>query len=217
MVRAAAFGARGRRVLEPPVSREEAAGEFGAEISENAWREICHAFALHGERLADLEVTRDNQNKNDTRGWHKRKRDAESGIEAALSGLLKINRDFLAEAANIVSSTGKAGIIPAVERHLDRALKEIQFLSLVVRDAEPLSREILTESESRKALARDVFAALKGAGAMLSNGWTIGQTEPSNADLTGFERLAEFLGIHQGETPLATAKWLREALSAQDR
>ena len=91
------------------------------------------------------------------------------------------------------------------------------FLSWIMREAEPLSREIVTESESRKALARDVFAALKGDGAMLSNGWTIGQTEPSNADLTGFERLAEFLGIHQGETPLATEKWLSEALAAQDR
>lgn len=203
-------------VAQPPVSRQEAVIEFGAEISESAWSAICNAFELHGERLADLEVTRDNQNPNDVRGWHKRKRDAERGLEAALSGLFKINRDFLAEAADYVSSTGKAGIIPAIERHLDRALKEIQFLSLVVRDAEPLSREIMTEAESRKALARDVFVALEGAGAKLSNGWAVARSEPSNADLTGFERLAELLQIHQGETPRATAKWLREAM-AQDR
>lgn len=214
--KAAAFGARGRMLLQPPVSREEAEEEFGATISECAWREICNAFDLHGGRLADLEVTRDNDNKNDKRGWKRRKSDAEKGIEAALSGLLKINRDFLAEAADAVSSTGKGGIITGVEQHLDRAVKEIMFLSLIVRDAEPLSREIMTEAESRKALARGVFTALEGAGARLSNGWKVGQTEPSFADLSGFERLAELMQIHQGDTPKATAKWLREAL-AQDR
>ena len=103
-----------------------------------------------------------------------------------------------------------------MEQRLDRAVKEIMFLSLIVRDAEPLSREIMTEVESRKALARDTFTTLEGAGAGLSNGWKMGQTEPSFADLSGFERLAELLEIHQGETPMATAKWLREAL-AQDR
>lgn len=214
--KAAAFGARGRMVLQPPVSREEAENEFGATISECAWREICTAFVLHGERLADLDVTRDNHNKNDKQGWERRKSDAEKGIESALSGLLKIHRGFLAEAADNVSATGKVGIITGVEQRLDRAVKEIFSLSLIVRDAEPLSREIMTEVDSRKALARDVFAALEGAGARLSNGWTMGQTEPSFADLSGFERLAELLQIHQGETPMATAKWLREAL-AQER
>ncbi|WP_395005035.1 hypothetical protein [Cypionkella sp.] len=213
---AAAFGARGRMVVQPPTSREEAADEFGAAISEGAWREICNAFALHGERLADLEVTRGNDNKNDKRGWKRRKSDAEKGIENALSGLLKIDRDFLAEAADNVSSTGKAGIITGVLQHLDRAVKEIMFLSLIVRDAQPLRREIMTEAESRKALARDTFTALEGAGARLSNGWKMGQMEPSFADLSGFERLAELLQIHQGETPMASAKWLREAL-AQDK
>jgi hypothetical protein len=213
---AAAFGARGRMVMLPPTSREEAADEFGAGISEDTWREICDAFDRHGERLADLEVTRGNNNKNDKRGWKKRKGDAEKGIEKALSGLLKIDRDFLAEAADNVSSTGKAGIITGVEQRLDRAVKEIMVLSLIVRDAEPLLREIMTEVDSRKALARDVFTALEGAGAKLSNGWRMSQTEPSFADLSGFERLAELMQIHQGETPMATAKWLREAL-AQER
>ena len=176
--------------------------------------EICKAFELHGERLADLEVTRLNRNINDKRGWKRRKSDAEKGIDAVIAGLQKIDRDFLAEAADNVSRTGKAGIITGVERRLNRAVKDIFFLSLLVRDAEPLSREIMTEADCRKALARDVFTALKGDGARLSNGWEMGH--PSHADLSGFERLAELMQIHQGETPIATAKWLREAL-AQDR
>lgn len=212
MVRAAAFGARGRMVMRPPVSHTEAASEFGAEISESAWHEVCHAFALHGERLADLEVTRDNRNPNDARGWDKRKRDAENGIEAALSGLGKIDRDFLAEAADIVSAKHNGGLSYNCQQRLNRALDDVMFLSWIMREAEPLSREILTETESRKVLARDVFTALKSAGAILSNGWAMNQSKPSYADLTGFERLTELMQIHQGETPMATSKWLREAL-----
>ena len=215
--KAAAFSACGRMVLQPPVSREEAENEFGATISECAWRKVCEAFDLHGGRLADLQVTRDNHNRHDKQGWERRKSDAEKGIESALSGLLKIDRSFLAEAAGNVSFLRRSERpITLVERHLDRAIKEVMFLSWIMREAEPLSHEILTEAESRKKLARDTFTALEGAGAGLSNGWKLGQTEdPSFADLSGFERLVELLQIHQGETPTATAKWLREAL-AQD-
>lgn len=217
MVRAAGFGAGGGWVLHPPVSKGEAAIAFGAEISENAWRAISKAFELHGRRLADLEGTRDNRNPNDARGWHKRRHDAESGIDVALLALGKINRDFLAEAEGNVSVKRSGGLetYDALQR-LEKATDEILFLSWLVREAEPLSRPILTEAESRKRLAHDVFTALESAGARLSNGWAVALGEPSNADLTGFERLAELLKIHQGETPRATAKWLREAL-AQDR
>jgi hypothetical protein len=217
MVRAAGFGAGADWVTLPPVSRHEAEREFGAEISESVWIEICEAFKLHGMRIADLEGTRDNQNPNDTRGWQKRKSDAERGIETALNALEKINRDFLDEAENNVSLKRSGGLETyGARQRLDKVLDEILFLSWLMREAEPISREIVTEAESRRALARDVFAALANAGAKLSNGWAVSQGEPSNADLTGFERLAELLEIHQGDTPRATAKWLRDAL-AQSR
>jgi hypothetical protein len=214
---AAGFGAGGGWVEPPPISRCQAESAFGAEISESAWRAICEAFELHGKRLADLEGTRDNRSPNDKRGWHKRSGNAERAIDAALSALGKINRDFVAEAEDNVSLKRSGGLesYGALQR-LDKALDEILFLSWLVREAEPLSREIVTEAESRKALARDVFAALESAGAKLSNGWAVALEEPSNADLTGFERLAELLEIHLGVTPRATAKWLRDAL-AQDR
>lgn len=217
MVRAASFGAGAHWVRQPPVSRQEAESAFGAEISESAWRAICEAFELHGRRLADLEGTRDNRNPNDKRGWHKRKGDAEKGIENALAALRKINRDFLVEAENNASLKRSGGLesYGALQR-LDNALDEILFLSWLMRESEPLSHEILTKAGSRKALARDVFAALESAGAKLSNGWIVALEEPSNADLTGFERLAELLEIHPGQTPSATARWLRDAL-AQDR
>jgi hypothetical protein len=55
---------------------------------------------------------------------------------------------------------------------------------------------------------------LKAFGAALSSGWNVGGA--SYADLTGFERLIELMKVHEGETPEATSKWLREAM-AQNR
>lgn len=60
MVRAAGFGAGARWVNAPPVLRLEAENEFGSEITDDAWREICQAFRRHGERLDHLKGTRDN-------------------------------------------------------------------------------------------------------------------------------------------------------------
>ena len=229
MVRAAGLGRGGGWVLHLPLSKKHTGGErqeiskaeaeeeFGADIPESAWHSICLAFKRHGMRLDELEGTRDNRNKNDARGWHKRKQDAEKGLRAALRGLDRINRDFLAEAEDLVSLNLSGGLESyGCLGRLDKAMEEILFLSLMMREAEPLSRDIMTEAQSRQKLARDVFSALEGFGATLSNGRDIGQREPSYADLTGFERLAELLEIHQGDTPLATAKWLRDAM-AQDR
>jgi len=141
MVRAAGFGARSGWVRRPPASMQEAANVFGAEISESAWRAICRAFELHGERLTDLEGTRDNRNPNDTLGWLKRKRGAESGIDAALSALGKINRDFLAEAEDLVSLQRSGGLESHGALHrLDKVVDEILFLAWLVREAEPLSK-----------------------------------------------------------------------------
>lgn len=217
MVRAASLCSGASWLLPPPVSRDDAATEFGAEISENAWLEIEQAFERHGLRLDALNGTRDNKNPNDARGWHKRKGYAEKAIENAFTALNKINRDFLDEADGNVSLK-RSGFREDYrsQQRLDKVLDELLFFSWLIREAEPISHEIMTESQSRAALARDVFAALKGAGAQLSNGWSISLAEPSNADLTGFERLAELMQIHEGETPSATAKWLREAL-AQDK
>jgi hypothetical protein len=217
MVRAAGFGGCGGWVRLPPVSQEEAEREFGKKISENAWRAICEAFKRHGLRLEKLDGTRDNQNPNDPRGWHKRKTDAEKGIETALDALKKINREFLSEAEDIVAFKRSGGLESyGSQSRLDTAWDALLFLSWIMREAEPLAFETVTEPASRKMLAREVFASLRNDGANLSNGWTLALGEPSRAALTGFERLAVLLEIHQGETPNATAKWLREAL-AQDK
>lgn len=216
-LKAAAFGARGGKILQPPVSRKEAEDEFGDEISDNAWREICDAFDRHGRRLRDLEVTRSNNNKNDKRSWERRKGDAERGIEAALSGLLKINRDFLAEAADNVSFLRpNEKPITYVEQHLNRAIHEVMYLSWIMREAQPLSRSIMTEAESRIQLARDVFIGLKDVGACLSNGWKTAQMDQFGySDLTGFERLIDILEIHEGKSFKAKTEWLRKALGAE--
>ncbi|MEP6289854.1 MAG: hypothetical protein ABJ079_08090 [Marinomonas sp.] len=167
--------------------------------------------------MEQLDVTRDNKNPNDPQGWLRRKRDAEKGLETALTGLNKINRDFLLEVEELVSLQLSDGYesYECIQR-LNGVLEEINFLGWVLQNAAPVPRDIMTEFESRKELARDAFAALQGIGATLSNGWSLGEADPSHVDPTGFEKLAELLEIHQGETPKATSKWLREAM-AQDK
>ncbi|SFI55892.1 hypothetical protein [Jannaschia pohangensis] len=216
MKRAAAIGGNALWAgeTEPPISREAAGTEFGAEISTEAWSIIRSAYVKHAFRLQDLEGTRDNKNPNDTRGWGRRKRKAVTELNAALKGCAAINREFLDEADELYSmATGGNAHSYDLRRRLESVHDELTNILTVIERAEPLSREIPSEADSRRELARDVFAALESAGANLSNGWTLSQANPSHADLTGFEKLIELLEIHTGDTPEANAKWLREALA----
>lgn len=216
-IKAAAFAARGSMVLQPPASHQEAQAEFGEIISDNAWQEICNAFERHGRRLTDLGITRYNNNKNDKQSWETRKRDAIRGIEAALEGLLKINRDFLAEAADNVSSQRPIEkTITNIELHLNRAINEVMYLSWIMREAQPVTRNIMTSAESHKQLARDVFMALKDTGARPTNGWNAEKMEHFGYnDLTGLERLVDILEIHEGKSFKAKSEWLRKALGRE--
>jgi hypothetical protein len=217
MVRVAGTGTVSGWVMLPPVSKDEADRAFGTKIPDEAWRNIRKAFAQHGQRMDELNATRYNKNRNNKQGWHRRKRDAEKGLDAAFAGLSKINRDFLREVEEIASLERSGGLesYKCISR-LDRALDEINFLSWVLQNADPDPRDIVTKAESHKMLAKEIYETLKPYGATLSNGWRLEQGTPSYDDLTNFERLAETLEIHQGATPKATSKWLREA-TAQDR
>ena len=213
MVKAAGFGVGARWETLPPVSKEKAESTFGAAISESSWLAISEAYALYGRRLSERDGTRTNKDPNDPLGWHKRRGDAVKGFDAAIKALSKIDHDFLNEVDELVSLEQSGGLESThpVQR-LEKAMDDILLLRTLVKTAQPLSREIMSEAESRKALARDVFAALESAGASLSNGWNVASTDYSYADLTGFENLAVLLEIHRGISPTATAKWLRDAL-----
>lgn len=201
-------------LLVPPVSKAKAVEEFGHDIPEPIWSEICHAFKRHGFRLDQVEASRDNRNPNDKRSWGKQINDGRKGIEAALSGLAKIKPKFLDEVEDNVSTKLSDSISKKGARErLRNAQDELMFLSWLFEVAEPLSQELVSKAASRKMLACEIFAILKPIGAEISNGWKLSQQNTSYADLTGFERLVELLEIHQGETPIATAKWLRSALA----
>lgn len=214
MVRVAGLGKGAGWILEPTVSIDEAAVEFGTEISETAWNNIRAAFHRHGRRLDALGGTRANENPNDARGWGRRKKHAAGALSAALKGLDSIDRDFLGEVQELDCIGTSGGLHEYdLQKRLGHVLDEILLVLTVVERTEPQPIEIPSEAESRQILAYDVFTALKSHGASLSNGWALAAGEPSYADLTGFERLAELLKIHEGGTPRATAKWLREALA----
>jgi hypothetical protein len=201
-------------VLKPPVTRSEAEEVFGATIPEPAWKEICQAFERHGFRLDDLNGTKANNNRNDTKGWARRQKDTQRVLKSAFEGLGKIDRGFLDEAEDLYSLSRSGGLeIYNASEKLDRVHDEILFLLTMIERAEPMDREIPTEAESRKILARDVYKALLDCGASLSNGWSVNHDHnPTEADLTGFERLAALLKIHTAHSPAARSKWLREVM-----
>lgn len=209
----ATFG-QGGWCPEVSITKESAEKEFGAAIPDAAWKEISAAWERHYRNKADLEGTRLNNNRNDPNGWARRKKDTERRLRVALVELDGLNQDFLSQAVDNLEIQGRyQEEFLDWRRRLDRARDDILMLHFVTASAEPLGIEVLTDSESRKRLAGQIFAALKPHGATVSNGFALGQTEASHADLTGFERLIELMGVHQGDTPSATSKWVREAVA----
>lgn len=208
----------------PPISQEEASIEFGADIADEAWQKIERAFAFHELRLKKLEQSRDNKNPNDPRSWAVRKNKAENGLKAALKGLERINRDWLAEAQNnrwlakIENPILEKEDLPCGkldDRYgglamLDSVIAALTDLQVLVEAAALNPQDdIPSEAECRQLLAREIYEVL-GKPELLS-GW--GDDEDlSYDDLTGFEKLVEALEIHQGVTPAATAQWVRKAM-----
>jgi len=142
----------------------------------------------------------------------RRKKDSESSLSIALAKLDELNQDFISEVVDNLAMQGKyQDTFLDWRNKLDRTRDDILALLFIVTQAEPLDVEILTDAESRKVLAKEMFEAMKPIGAKLSTGYELGQRKTSNADLTGFEKLIELMGIHRGDTPAATSKWLRDA------
>lgn len=193
---------------------------FGAPIPSEAWAQIELAFECHAGRLADLEGTSINGNPHDAKGFAKRHADTTNRLRTALASLEEIDRDFLAESEQAAEaaeyrSTGQLQSLDAFAR-IGRAMDEISNLLGIVYTAErhPLVVEVPSEAESRKMLARDIYDALKPHGARLSDGRALGELDVvAMSDLTGFEHLAVALGLHKAKSPLAMAKWLRDAVA----
>lgn len=158
-----------------------------------------------------------NRNRNDPRSYAVQRARAVRLLETAFKGIGEIDPAFLraCEANYRLAEYERTGSMPPpfdLNRRLDSVAQELLGILAVIERAEPFPVEVPSEAESRRMLARDVFETLKPHGASLSNGWEIANRAPGHADLSGFERLVEALEIHQGDTPAATARWVRAAL-----
>lgn len=213
--KAATRGIGAAFVSGPPVTHQEAEAEFGNKIPKNAWTNIITAFHRHELRLADHASTiSENKNPNDKRGSYRLFNQTERQLKAAQQALLNIDSDFMSQ---VFQSNAPAFQRADSKHHIVAALDQIGVLCNELQKFKPISRELPSEADSRAQLARDVFDALKDHGATLSNGWAVrSENNPSEAELTGFERLAGLLGIHDGATPAATSKWLREAMAQKE-
>ena len=156
----------------------------------------------------------ENKNPNDKRGLSRLFNETEKRLKAAQKALSEIDQSFLVQ---VLRTNEKALTREDYIDHIDAATDHIVALYGELLKFKSISRALPSEAESRAQLARDVFAALENNGATLSSGWKIRHdNDPSEADLTGFERLVGLLEIHTGATPAATSKWLREAMARKE-
>jgi hypothetical protein len=201
--------------IEPPCTREQAEAEFGAAIPEDVWERVVQAFDRHAENMGYLEKSVLNNNPNDKQSWTTRLTEAKKRISKAIGALDGIDRRFVADVEeccpiNFRDSNSAFGL----EQRLKRALDDMLHISMALHTAAPIEIEVLTEPESKKRLTRDIFELLEPLGAKVSNGWNFAYRDPSFADLTGFERLIDYLGIAQSDTPGALSKWIQRAITS---
>lgn len=215
--KSATLGSGGGNLPGAPVSREEAEAIFEAPIPQEAWDAIQDAFDWHQRRLHQLGTANSRSKKRDKvgkLGWWQMKKKTEQQLQSAVDSLGNVDRIFFDQVADLVEMQGQYKQSHSNwEDRLNEAMDCINSLQSVLQSAEPLERDVPTEEESLRALCRDVFAALDLKNAAMSNGWRLAQTNPESNDLTGFERLVELLKIHNGNSPRATAVWVRNALA----
>ena len=211
----------GGMVMEPPVDRHEAGRILGTEPSPAAWRAICAAFALYGERLDVLGASKASR-KNEGQSWHVRQTQATKALETALALAQRtLNRHgrFVDEASENYSlqQHGYSAAPEAEARMLvEDACRKLLLALVIVERAEPREIETPTAATARDDLVRALAAALEADGVDVetSPGWHLDGLGRSArlSDLTAFERLVAALGIGDDKKPAAFSAWVRGTL-----
>lgn len=212
--------ALGGIVMTPPIDRQEAGRILDAEPSQAAWRAICAAFALYGDRLDDLAASKSSRKKDDPQSWHARQARATKALEAAFAQANRaMEGRFLDEASENYSLREhgcSAGPEVEARRLVDDACRKLMLALVIAERAEPMEAETPTAATARDDLLRALAAALGADGieAETSPGWHLdGLARPPRlSDLTAFERLVAALGIGDEKKPAAFAAWVRGAL-----
>lgn len=207
-------------VREPPITRDMASTYLGAEVSKEAWLTICQAFASYGDRCDDLAASRLGKSKDPQKAsWHERQKSTITALEAVLDRLESVRNhgEFLREASenySLISFNASFGPEVNADQILREAYRKILDALVIIERAEPMEIDVPTDANARARLAREIKGALAqdGIALNLSDRRALPE-DAAEADLTPFEQLLSALGVHDGETPSAVARWIHRAVT----
>ena len=214
----------GGQLLRPPISRESSEAILQREINDDSWRFVCKAFNKYGFRKRNLETSKASRKKDDKEGWHYRRNKVMNAINSAINQVAiarTANGNFLSEVSenySLKANEGRSYLSDeSVEALLMAAREKLYDAFRIVNGAEPQSREVATDAETRCMLARDLKCALipEGEKGFLSDRRAL-PANPAETDLTPFEQLLSALEVHIAETPEAFSLWLSRALEGQN-
>jgi hypothetical protein len=211
--------------MQPPITRERAGKDIGAEITPEAWSAICRAFEQYGFALDNLAASRASKSKDPAKAsWHERQKSTVKALEAALDRLEATRKhdEFLHEASEnyALANLGySAGSEVNADRMLREAYRKVLDALVIIERAEPMEIEVPTEATARAVLVRDIRDALQRQGieARASTGFALDIPDrgPRLSDLTPFEQLLDALGIGDKMTVGAFSAFVRSALSGK--
>lgn len=207
-------------VMQPPMSREAASEYLETEISLEAWSKVAQAFCKYGFSLDDLNASRASKSKDPTKAsWTERQKLTVNALEGAMDRLQATRKhgEFLREASeNYCQAEFGYSFSSEVsaDRLLNEAYRKIFDAIVIIERAEPIEVEVPTNASARAILAIAIRDALSedGIKTQLSDRRTL-PDDASEADLTPFEQLLSALGVHEGETPTAVARWIHRAVT----
>lgn len=218
----------GGQVMEPPITREAASEYLKADISAEAWSEVCRAFAQYSFTLDNLATSRASKSKDPQKAsWHQRQTDTIKALEAALDRLKATRKhdEFLREASEnyALATFGRSfGSKESADRMLSDAYKNILHALVIIERAESMDMDVPTEANARATLVRDIADALaqNGIEARASTGWAPGEVTDRAfilSDLTPFEQFLDALGIGEEMTVKSFSEFVRSAISSKTR
>lgn len=195
---------KGGLVRQPIISQAEASDGLGQSIPDAVWQKICHAFALFGDGMDDLDTSRPNDAKNDPQSWHQQQRASVADLNRAFDCIDRVTRDrkqFLMDALDNYSlqTNGHSGSLQTIRDLEDMKLRLIRAMTLIGR-AKPFDIEVPTEATLRANLIASLYHTMRDAGLPV----TMSSKEAASG-LTRFEGLLVKLGVDQGQSERAFA------------
>jgi hypothetical protein len=200
----------------PPISREDAQAHLGP-INDEAWLRMVEAFDWHRgiEHLYAASPVAANLLKRHA----KAARELEKAQAVAMGILrdLDLTRSIIAEASRHPDKDFELDL----RAHLGTAAVELSRARMVLKIGQPSVSKGASDAERKRRLVRRLhrICGELGLPVKLTTGFENDRPDGgiSEANLSPFERFISAAGVHIGDTPHATAKWIRDACQPENK